>query len=215
MWNMGGITQMTEYRVPKTPIKTLVDAAPGSPSGCAMDTSGDLAVGIMDGTDGGAVVIYKNASGSGTVIRSPLARAYFDGYDTKGNLFIDGLSSRYAFQLDELPKGSSKFKTITTSNAVKFPGSVQWDGKYMTVFDQVSNATYQYTISGTTARLKSTISYTGSGDCAQTWIVTGLLYCADSGNNGGEVFKYPAGGSPVAVFTGSFDTPLGTTAVNK
>jgi hypothetical protein len=27
MWNMGGSTQMTEYRVPKTPIKTLVDPA--------------------------------------------------------------------------------------------------------------------------------------------------------------------------------------------
>ena len=44
-------------------------------------------------------------------------------------------SSGY-FALVELPKGSSTFKTITTSNSVQFPGSVQWDGTYLTVFDQ-------------------------------------------------------------------------------
>jgi hypothetical protein len=29
------------------------------------------------------------------------------------------------------------------------------------------------------------------------------------------VFKYPAGGSAVAVFTGNFDLPLGTVAAEK
>ena len=64
-----------------------------------------------------------------------------------------------------------------------FPGSVQWDGTYLTVFDQNTSETYQYTISGTTATLKNTIQFTGVSDCAQTWIVKGLLYCGDSGNS--------------------------------
>jgi hypothetical protein len=214
-WNVGGPTQITEYKVPETPIKTL--SLPNSfPTSCAMDAGGDLAVGIYDGSASvgdGDVVIFKNASGSGTVYTTPLEEEFFDGYDNQGNLFADGFNSNFA--LVELPKGSSKFQTITTSNTVQFPGSVQWDGKYLTVFDQETSETYRYTVSGTTATLKNTIQFTGASDCAQTWIVKGLLYCGDAGNGDGEVFKYPAGGSPIAVFTGSFDVPLGVTAAKK
>jgi len=215
MWNVGGQNQITEYKVPDTPIKTL-SVTYSFPTSCAMNTSGDLAVGIFfeSGAGGGDVVIFKNASGSGTVYSTPLDAEYFDGYDNQGNLFADGFTNSN-FGLVELPKGSSKFETITTSNAVQFPGSVQWDGTYVTVFDQLANALYQYTISGTKATLKNTVQLSGSGDCAQTWIVKGLIYCGDAGNDGGEVFKYPAGGSPVAVFTGNFDTPLGVTAAQK
>ncbi|HEX3370768.1 MAG TPA: hypothetical protein VHS56_14410, partial [Candidatus Cybelea sp.] len=119
------------------------------------------------------------------------------------------------FQLDEIPNGSTKPITITTSNTVEFPGSVQWDGTYMTVFDQIANKLYQYTISGTQATLKGTVTFSGSSDCAQTWIVKTLVYCGDAGNDNGSVFKYPAGGSQLAVFTGSFDEPLGVVAAKK
>jgi hypothetical protein len=144
----------------------------------------------------------------------PLSEEFFDGYDPSGNLFADGFNGSN-FALTELPKGSTKGVTITTSNSPQFPGAVQWDGTYVTVFDQLTNETYQYTISGTKATLKGTIQYTTSSDCAQTWIVKGLIYCGDAGNNNGEVFKYPAGGSAIAVFTGNFDFPLGVTASEK
>ena len=176
-----------------------------------MDTSGDLAVGILSNGD---VVIFKNASGSGTVMTTPLGEEYFDGYDNNGNLFADGFGNS-GFELVELPKGSSKFVKIATSNSPSFPGSVQWDGTYLTVFDQDTSETYRYTVSGTTATLKNTVQLTGASDCAQTWIVKGLVYCGDAGNNDGEVFKYPAGGSAIAVLTGSFDEPLGVTAAKK
>jgi hypothetical protein len=215
-WNVGGPEQITEYKVPKTPIKTL--SIPGSfPTSCAMDTSGDLAVGIYDGTEsamGGDVVIFKNASGSGIPHATPLDEEFFDGYDNQGNLFADGFGNG-GFELVELPKGSSTFQALTTSNTVQFPGSVQWDGTYLTVFDQLANATYQYTISGTKATLKGTVALSGSSDCAQTWIVKGLVYCGDAGNGDGEVFKYPAGGSPIATLTGAFDVPLGVVAAKK
>ncbi|MGA9944176.1 MAG: hypothetical protein WBP75_03980 [Candidatus Cybelea sp.] len=214
-WIVAAYNQITEYRVPQTPIKTLTVSDASMPSSCAMDTNGDLAVGILFGPSTGDILIYPNASGSGTFIRTPLAREYFDGYDANGNLFFDGFTSGSAFQLDELPKGSNTVKTITTSNVVQFPGSVQWDGTYMTVFDQIANKMYQYTISGTNATLKGTISFSGSSDCAQTWIAIGVVYCGDAGNDNGEVFSYPAGGSPIAVFTGNFDEPLGTVAARR
>jgi hypothetical protein len=213
-WNVGGQNQIEEFKVPQKLIKTL-SVKYSFPSSCAMDTSGDLAVGILyaSGAGGGDVVIFKNASGSGTAYSTPLDEEFFDGYDNQGNLFADGFSGNFA--LVELPKGSSKFITITTSNTVGFPGSVQWDGTYLTVFDQDANELYQYTVSGTTATLKGTVSFSGSSDCAQTWIVQGLIYCGDAGNEGAEVFNYPAGGSPTAVFTGNFDFPLGVVAAKK
>jgi hypothetical protein len=214
-WIVAAYNQITEYKVPQTPIKTLSVPSSSMPSSCAMDESGDLAVGILNGSGAGDIVIFKNASGSGTFMATPLAREYFDGYDNKGNLFFDGFTGGSGFQLDELAKGSSKVQTITTSNTVEFPGSVQWDGTYMTVFDQLANKMYQYTISGTKAMLKGTVSFSGSNDCAQTWIAEGVVYCGDAGNDNGEVFKYPAGGSPIAVFTGNFDEPLGTVAAKR
>jgi hypothetical protein len=214
-WIVAAYNQITEYKVPQTPIKTLSVSDGSMPSSCAMDQAGDLAVGILTGPSTGDIDLYANASGSGTFVRTPLAREYFDGYDNKGNLFFDGFTGGSAFQLDELPKGSSKVQTITTSNTVEFPGSVQWDGTYLTVFDQLKNNQYQYTISGTKATLKGTVSFSGSNDCAQTWIAEGVVYCGDAGNNNGEVFKYPAGGSPIAVFTGNFAEPLGTVAAKR
>jgi hypothetical protein len=219
IWNPGRTNdQIDEYKVPNKLLRSLsLDYT--YTSSCAMNTSGDLAVGVLLGNSysrGGQVVIFKNATGSGTVYDTPLTKEYFDGYDPSGNLFADGFgSSSYSFALVELPKGSSKFVTIKTSNSPAFPGSVQWDGTYLTVFDQDTSEMYQYTVSGTTATLKNTIQLTGASDCAQTWIVKGLLYCGDAGNNDGEVFKYPAGGSPTATFTGDFDVPLGVTAAKK
>jgi len=211
IWNAGRTNSLiSEYRVPKKLLKSLSLNFEDS-SSCAMNMSGDLAVGNLEG---GQVEIFKNATGSGTMYNTPLTREYFDGYDPGENLFADG-SNRSGFALVELPKGSSTFVTIKTSNSPGFTGSVQWDGTYLTVFDQYTSETYQYTVSGTTATLKNTVQLSGAGDCAQTWIVKGLLYCGDAGNDVGEVFKYPAGGSATATFTGNFDFPLGVTAAMK
>jgi hypothetical protein len=216
-WNAGRTNDLiSEYQVPNMLLRTL-SLNYTYTSSCAMNASGDLAVGILLGNandPGGQVVIFKNATGSGKVYETPLIEEYFDGYDHSGNLFADGFGSSN-FALVELPAASSKFVTIKTSNSPDFPGSVQWDGTYITVFDQGATELYRYTVTGTTATLKNTVKFTGASDCAQTWIVKGLLYCADAGNDGGEVFEYPAGGAPIAIFTGSFDLPLGVTAAKK
>jgi len=174
--------------------------------------SAPLAVGILSNGD---VVIFKDASGSGTVMTTPLVKEYFDGYDNQGNLFADGFNSSKTFELVELPNGSEKFQTITTSNTVQFPGSVQWDGKYLTVVDQIGDRIYQYTVSGTKATLEGTVYLSRSDDCAQTWIGKGVVYCADAGNEDGEVYKYPAGGSAIAVLSGDFDLPLGVVSAER
>lgn len=219
IWNAGRTNDVvTEYQVPSNKVLKTLSLPYTYTSSCAMNAEGDIAIGVLLGNSysaGGQVVIFKGASGSGKVYNTPLSREYFDGYDPKGDLFANGYGSSYDYALVELPKGSSKFVSISLPNSPQFPGSVQWDGTYVSVFDQLTDETYQYTISGTTATLKNTVRISGASDCAQTWIVKGLLYCGDAGNNSGEVFKYPAGGSPVATFSGDFDTPLGVTAAKK
>jgi hypothetical protein len=215
-WIVAGEKQITEYSVPKKALKTLAISGM-MPSSCGMNADGDLALGVLTGFPDGAgdVVIFKGATGTPTYLATGMLDTYFDGYDPKGNLFADGFRSGAGVALVELPKGASAFQLITTSNTVTFAGSVQWDGKYLAVTDQDADKIYRYTVKGTKATLKGTVSLTGASDCAQTWIAGSVVYCADAGNDDGEVFNYPAGGSAIATLTGNFDEPLGTVAVQK
>ncbi|HEY1882228.1 MAG TPA: hypothetical protein VGG51_04215 [Candidatus Cybelea sp.] len=209
----SGTDSFEQFKVGGTsPIATLTTTA-GEPVGCSIDPkTGDLA-GTM--INNGVVVIYKGAKGSGTAISTPLVEAFFSGYDASSNLFIDGFNSQGEFGLVEIPKGKNTAETITTSNSVEFPGSVQWDGKYVTVNDQEAHTIDQYTVKGTTATEEGTVSLSGSSDCDQTWIAKGYVICPDAGNVDGEIYSYPAGGSPLATLTGSFSEPLASVAAAK
>lgn len=179
-------------------------------SGCAVDpTTGDLAVTTLSG-DG--VVIYKPGSNSGRTVSSGLIETYFDGYDGAGNLYVDGFNQSDESALAELPHGKRKFKALTLSNSVEFPGAVQYDGTYITVNDQEAHNIYGYTCSGTSCTLEQTVSLSGSSDCVQTWIAQPYVYCPDAGLGEGLVYKYPAGGSPVATLTGLY-LPLGAVSL--
>jgi hypothetical protein len=60
--------------------------------------------------------------------------------------------------------------------------------------------------------LKGTVVLSGAGDCGQTWIAPPYVYCADAGNDSGEVFQYPEGGSSIATLAG-MDFPFGVVSV--
>jgi hypothetical protein len=212
VWIVAGYNQISEYKSPTKLLKSLSVPESDFPSSCAMNSSGDLAVGILGGSDTGSIALFKGAGGSPTFIGTGIAAEYFDGYDNKGNLFLDGFTSASKFGIDEIPKGSTKSEAIALSDSIGFPGSVQWDGTYMTVLDQDTNIIHQYTIKGTNATLHGTVTLKGASDCAQTWIAAGVVYCGDAGLDNGSVYKYPKGGNPLVQFTGSFDLPLGTVA---
>lgn len=209
-WLVAGETEIEEFKAGGTsPIKTLSESA-GAPSGCAVDTTtGDLAVPILSNGD---VVIFKPGSKSGTTLSSGLIEAFFDGYDGSGNLFVDGFNSADTFQLVELPKGSKSFEDISISSTITFPNSIQWDGTYLTMgcTEGSTEGICRYRIVGTKAILKGIVSVSG---CAGYWIERPYVYCADATNDDGAVFNYPAGGSPIANLTGSFDFPLGVVSL--
>lgn len=195
-----------------TPIKTLTTSA-GEPVGCAINpANGDLAATIIST---GQVVVWTNATGTPTTLQTPLIEAFFTTYDKSGNLYVDGFNNQDGFGLVELPSGSSTWETLTPSNSVGFPGSVQFDGKYVTVNDQDAHEIFGYTCSGTSCTLEQTTALTGSGDCDQTWIAKNYVICPDASNVDVEIYAYPAGGSALATLTGSFSQPLASSAEAK
>jgi hypothetical protein len=190
------------------PIKVLM--TPGdTPVACAMDpATGNL---VATSIANGHVDLFKGAKGSAIQLTPPLVEAFSAAYDNKSNLYVDGFNSSGSSVLVELKKGSNKWKTLTLSNAVEFPGKLQYDGKYMTVNDQEANAIYGYTCRGTTCTLKRTVSVS----CGGSWIAKGYVICVDVGNNDAVIVKYPAGGSPIATLKGSFSEPLASVQVEK
>jgi hypothetical protein len=202
-----------------TPIATFHDAE-HSPYACSADkVTGNLAV--LDGE----VTIYPNASTKPTRHRDVKFASYsFCGYDDSGNLFVDGTdgSGRVAFA--ELPKGTNSFIDIHLGHYVENPGSVQWDGKYVVVGS--GDTVYQYSISGSTAKLEgSTNLLGGDGPIEQVWIPKFGNRAVDPQAKHilaaqfhfvrfepGDVgfWNYPIAGSPTHLLTGP-DHPIGVT----
>ena len=123
-------SEVVVYRHNGTVRRTL--AVPYySPLSCSVDpTSGNLAV-----TNTGGVAVYKDARGSPTTYHDRASfGALYCGYDDAGNLFIDGVNSSQAFVFGEVQKGGTNINTVTLNTSIGFPGQVQWDGKYVTIF---------------------------------------------------------------------------------
>jgi hypothetical protein len=201
--------EIEEFKVGGGVIKVL--KVPNA-AGCAIDPStGNLAALI----NSGQVVIYKMARGKGIASQTPLMEVLLCGYDNKSNLYCDGFNSNNAFGFVELPHGTSTWVTLSLSNSIEFPGAVQWDGKYITINDQEAHEILGYTCRGTTCTLKRTVVLSGASDCDGTWLGNGYVVCPDAGNNDAVMYKYPAGGSPIATLKGSFSEPLAAVQVEK
>lgn len=205
-----GASQIVEYVHGGTsPMATLSD--PGEyPEGCSVDpTTGNLAVTNFYSSSGaGSVSIYAGAQGSPQNYSDPSFQEYrFCGYDSHGNLFLDGVTPGSAFAFAELPKGSNTFNDITLSHSVEWPGGVQWDGKYIAVGDTDAAVIYRATSSGTVI---GTVTLSGGNYVNQFWLSgsargkkakhdTAVAPSQDGSSTG--IYKYPAGGAPVATIT--------------
>ena len=140
-----------------TPIAYLGYPYDGE-NGCSVDpTTGDLAV-VGGPSFYPALVIYRYKAPH----RWGFARSYalpsmsssaFCGYDSHGDLFVDGKNSSGAFVLAELSKGSKTFAPISVSQDIKAAGQVQWDGKHLAIGDAgVSpSVIYQFDVTGSIA----------------------------------------------------------------
>ncbi len=125
-------------------IGTLSD--PGEyPAACAVDpTSGRIAVTnyLAAGGGRGSVSIYENASSTSKIYIDKRIYAYqFCAYDSKGNLFIDGLHTlKSGFEFAELPHGGNHFENLNLGAEIKFAGALLWDGKDIALADPKAKA---------------------------------------------------------------------------
>ncbi len=198
----GGTTPIASFALPQ-----------GDAEGCAIDPkTGNLAV--VFGFTG--IAVFSNGLSMPTVYSS-LLDAQYCGYDSAGNLFVDGATTDthgVAYGLSELPSGGSTFEMLTLDQRVGLPGQVQWDGQYLT-YESASPSLFtvsRLAISGSSATIVSqTTLKRVRNRLAQSWIYKGSIIAPYS-NQGPNprnigIWKYPKGGTPVKRITtfGDYD----------
>jgi hypothetical protein len=191
------------------PIAILGDLG-GGPVACSIDpTTGNLAVTSRDPhSDSSKLAVYKAAKGKPTFFSdSSLEVMEFCGYDSAGNLFVDGSTTWDSgqFQLAELAKGSKTFTNITLDQAIKYGAGVQWDGKHVAVGDSSKSIIYQFAISGSTGTKVGSTTLKGSYGVSQFFIDDNKIINPSSSyyyQGSLEIYDYPAGGRAVGGILG-------------
>lgn len=195
----GGASQISEYEHGgKTPVVTLQDAGQ-TPNGCAVDPkTGNLAVTNYDSTSfgPGSVSIYANAEGDPTVYSdSNIHFMLCAGYDNKGNLFVDGGNPSGQFRYAELQRGKTTFKDITLDAPINSGGSVQWDGKNMTVADEGGDLGPATIYQTKGSKVIGSTVLQGTGVVFQSYIDGNTVVAPDYVNKSVKIFAYPDGGA--------------------
>lgn len=187
---------------------------------CSIDpTTGDLAVASWAGY---GVLIFRHATGKPIAYKNTSFLGYYScGYDSKGNLFVDGAtgfgSGKVIFA--ELSKGGSHLKTVTLPQYLAFPGGVKWDGEHVAVADGTVPAIYQFVIAkGKATKVGTTPLGSGEWTTHQFWIQGQTALTATEcksrciggpGNQAVMFFKYPTGGTATKLVTKGLRSPTG------
>ncbi|MBV8197849.1 MAG: hypothetical protein JO263_06925, partial [Candidatus Eremiobacteraeota bacterium] len=178
---------------------TLADGQ-NYPFSCSFDArTGDLAVSnalsLSSGQPG--IAIYRHEQGPPTLYRDPkIIENYFIGYGPRSQIFFDGVDSSGRFELARLYR--KRFSPIVVKGTtIPSPEGVQYAQGTLTISgpDGFKNALiYRLTKSGTITGVTHLL---GGGNCFSYEIWKSYVLCASTNNNV-PVFKYPAGGAPLA-----------------
>ena len=204
---LGSITEYAHGgRLPKKVLRS----PHGSPLGCSVDaTTGNLAVAATS-YNNSAVEVYAHAHGPPKSYKDAFFKSYYYcGYDDKGDLFVDGITSGGTFAFAELPSGGSTLQTVTLNQNIGWPDQVQWDGKHITIGDQTAPVIYAFTIKGSQGIRVGTTRLSHATYLHQSWIegqtlIAPVDYYKNRQRHTEIVFyKYPAGGKPIEVISHS------------
>jgi hypothetical protein len=195
------------------PIATLTD--PGGGNSCAVDSvTGNLAVANWSSgspSSPGNVAIYSNARGTPrTYVAQNLSAYLWCAYDSKGDLFVDGINGSHAMPLVELPKGASSFENVTINQAVT-PSSLQWlDGNLIVADDAGSSGPellYRVKFSGSQGKVVGRTaleSRHGMNSFGGQFVVSGTHVAGPSyPRRYFSVWSYPKGGKALLYMGGS------------
>jgi hypothetical protein len=166
---------------------------------CSIDpTTGNIAVtnwANVSSPGGYNVEVFTNPSGTPTVYWGAADTAVIScGYDDGGNLFLGALNNS-GFELLELPRGGSTLVAIPLDKnfGPAEPGTVQWDGQYMTIDLPQEHTIYRISIANGNGKVIGSTRL--SSDWGSTWIENGMI-AAPHGRNRGKLglWPYPKGG---------------------
>ncbi|HEY2473474.1 MAG TPA: hypothetical protein VGI19_01615, partial [Candidatus Cybelea sp.] len=212
-------------------LENTLDDSSGDPAGCAWDpNTGNLAV--MDlfggGSSAGNVLLFPKGSKMPVSFKNSAEyNYYFGGYDSKGNLFFDGLDRAGKFILSELSKGAKSAKTIALSGGtIYYPGMVQWEAtkNNLIVGDQSCGNTYTsclyaVKVSGSSGAITAKITLQNSSGGQICDLVQGVEYNGElagsdfdfcgSSPSATYLWPYPAGGAPKLSNAKTDTTPIG------
>jgi len=213
--NTGGNNIIEYAHGGSSPIATLKDKG-YFPFGCSIDpTTGDLAVTNFSttGSGPGDVAIYRNAKGhpkryADSLMQNPL----LCGYDSSGNLFVDGLAQSSTV-VSELAHGGANLSDILLDRSIYNPGGVQWDGKHVAIGDQSSNTIYQFRIKDGKAKTVGSTQLGGATMVLQFWIDGTKVVGADTYASDVGIWHYPQGGAALKTIGGLY-VPLGAAVSN-
>lgn len=205
-WTTNGQDFFDEFAHGGTyPTNTLIDY--GIPNGCAVNsTTKDLAVANFSGSVEryeGDLAIYPRGTGKATYYSgNTIKHYYYCAYDNKGNLFADGDSTAF----NELPKGSSTVRNLYLNHKIT-AGSMQWDGKYVSVVALGSSKgpthVDRLTFTGSNGQIAGTTTLKTSDDdgtyLTVQFAIAGGTIVGPSGGEGGPArilyeWPYPNGG---------------------
>jgi hypothetical protein len=201
------------------PIGTLSEAAGAYPDKCDVNrTNGDLAVsndGNAFGQVRGGIAIYRAATGTPS-IHKVMYHPYSCGYDSEGNLFVDGEDEYFrGFQFGELPASGKRYGRISLDQSISLPGGVVWRGNSVAVGDVYNAVIYQFAINGSSGTRVGTTTLSGT---SLAWdfqldgrkVIVPNFVEQSEGSSDVLSYRYPGGGSALnAIGTGVVLDPVG------
>jgi DNA-binding beta-propeller fold protein YncE len=191
----------------------VIDDSGQYPNSCAVDpTSGSLAV-ANDSSHANVLVFPPGSFTVPTAYTAPNMDDYeFCGYDSAGNLYVDGYGAKSSFQLAELPKGGDTLVGLPINelnNKDHGAGGLQWDGQYVAVEDSQKRVVYRIAVSGSQASIADRLRPKGiEHRYAAQFSIQGksLLFPLTYGRM--AFYKYPQGGRPTKGFISSVGSTI-------
>jgi hypothetical protein len=183
-----------------SPIAILSDPLP-KPIACSVDpVSGNLAVANYAGatdSESGSVVVFREATGSGTIYRARGLFFYVGcSYGRGGDLFVDGQSSRFAPAIAELSPASKTFKRVALPSVIRgteLPGGIQWAGHRLIFGDVDQNKLFALDIAASRATVVSVTKLRGGNQIFQFTLFGRRLIAPNNGTGSVGVWLYPSG----------------------
>ena len=157
--------------------------------------------------------MYRHAEGTPTEYQDYSIEGYmYLAYDSRGDLFISGLTPNYKFTFAELAKRAASISNVALDQSIEGPGGVVAMAGEVAVGDADTDTVYEFQISGSGGTKIGTTQLDEAYDGLGAFLVRGKRIFALTGSQANlalDVFPWPGGGAPVRSITKDMVEPLG------